>query len=75
MLVSYFNVMPFDEFGNYVAGITGDTYDAPPVQGGAATDYYPIPGPPTGTPAANNLLNIIVDSNGRQWQFFNNQWN
>lgn len=39
-----------------------------------ASAYYASPGPPIGTPAANGLLNIIVDSNGQQWQYYAGAW-
>lgn len=42
--------------------------------GSSLSAYYAAPGPPTGTPAANGLLNIIVDSNGRQWQYWGGAW-
>jgi hypothetical protein len=43
--------------------------------GSGASAYYPFPGPPVGTPAANNLQNIIVDVNGVQFQYWGGQWN
>lgn len=42
--------------------------------GGGAPDYISTAGPPVGTPTALNLQNIIVDSNGRQWQYFQGAW-
>lgn len=45
------------------------------IQANAGSSYYPNAGPPVGTPSANGLQYIIVDVNGRQWQYFNNQWN
>ena len=43
-------------------------------QGGTgAADYIGYAGPPNVNPPL--LANIVVDVNGRQWQFFNNQWN
>lgn len=41
--------------------------------GGGAPDFINTPGPPTVNPPA--LQNIVVDSNGRQWQYFNGGWN
>lgn len=41
--------------------------------GGGAADYINYAGPPTSNPPA--IQNIVVDVNGVQWQFFNNQWN
>lgn len=36
-------------------------------------DSISYAGPPTSNPPL--LQSIVVDSNGVQWQFFNNQWN
>jgi hypothetical protein len=36
-------------------------------------DVIPVPGPPTLTPP--NIQNVVVDSNGRIWSYWNNQWN
>lgn len=41
--------------------------------GSGAPDSINYAGPPLVNPPA--LQNIIVDVNGQQWQFFNNQWN
>lgn len=41
--------------------------------GGSAPDSIDYAGPPLLNPPA--LQNIVVDVNGQQWQFFNNQWN
>ena len=41
--------------------------------GSGAPDYYASPGPPNLPPPA--YQHIVVDSNGRQWQYFNNTWN
>lgn len=41
----------------------------------ALSDSIAVAGPPVGTPAANGLLNIIVDSNGRQWNYYGGAWN
>jgi len=38
-----------------------------------ATDYINYAGPPTVNPPA--LLHIVVDVNGRQWQFVGGTWN
>jgi hypothetical protein len=36
-------------------------------------DYIPYAGPPTLAPPS--LQNIVVDVNGRQWQYYNGGWN
>jgi hypothetical protein len=41
--------------------------------GSAAPDYIDYAGPPTDVPPS--LQNIVVDVNGRQWQYFQNTWN
>jgi len=41
--------------------------------GSGAPDYIAYAGPPTVAPPS--LQNIVVDSNGVQWMYFNNQWN
>lgn len=35
-------------------------------------DYINYPGPPTQNPPS--LQNIVVDSQGRQWMFWDNEW-
>lgn len=40
---------------------------------GAVTDSISYAGPPVVNPPA--IMSIVVDVNGRQWQFFNGQWN
>ena len=45
--------------------------DGAPVAAGAP-DFISYPGPPRINPPA--LAHIVVDANGQQWQFFNNQW-
>jgi hypothetical protein len=41
-----------------------------------APDGLTYAGPPTFTPTqANGEPYIVVDSNGRQWQYFNGGWN
>ena len=42
------------------------------VQSGPAS-YINYAGPPLSNPPA--LASIVVDSNGQQWEFYNNQWN
>lgn len=44
--------------------------------GGGSTlaDSIDVAGPPVGTPAANGLQNIIVDSNGQQFQYYGGAW-
>ena len=37
--------------------------------GGGSSNYYAAPGPPNANPPT--YANIVVDINGRQWQFFN----
>lgn len=44
------------------------------VSAGGGSAYYASAGPPVGTPAANGLLNIIVDVNGRQFQYWGGAW-
>jgi hypothetical protein len=41
--------------------------------GGGAPDSINYAGPPLVNPPA--LANIVVDSNGQQWQFYNGGWN
>jgi hypothetical protein len=38
----------------------------------AVSDYVNYAGPPTNNPPA--LQHIVVDSNGRQWQFYQSGW-
>ena len=40
--------------------------------GNTAPDYINYAGPPTSNPPA--LAHIVVDSNGQQWQFYQNAW-
>jgi hypothetical protein len=40
---------------------------------GAGGSYIAYAGPPLVNPP--NLQNIVVDSNGRQWQYYNGGWN
>lgn len=45
----------------------------PVILGGVSVpDYINYAGPPVVNPPA--LQNIIVDINGRQWQYYNNAW-
>ena len=39
---------------------------------GATLDSISVAGPPTAIPPA--IANIVVDSNGRQWQYFQGAW-
>ncbi len=41
--------------------------------GGGAPDFYNAAGPPNQAPPA--YQNIVVDSNGRQWQYYGGAWN
>jgi len=41
--------------------------------GGGGSDFISIPGPPSNTPGATDP-HIVVDSNGQQWQFYQNGW-
>jgi len=41
----------------------------------SASTFFNGVGPPVGTPASLGLANIIVDVNGNQFMYFNNQWN
>ena len=78
-------IAPSGTFGVYYDYTNNNIYGWNPVSntwvligvgGGAAVpDYYAFPGPPVGTPAANNLQNIIVDVNGQQWMYWGGQWN
>jgi hypothetical protein len=43
------------------------------IGGIGAPDYIDYAGPPLVNPPA--LQNIVVDVNGKQWQFFQNTWN
>lgn len=37
-------------------------------------DFITVAGPPSFTPGTNDA-HIVVDSNGRQWQYFGGTWN
>ena len=53
-------------------GATGATGATGPT-GPALPDYVNYAGPPLVNPPL--VQNIVCDSNGRQWQFYNSQWN
>lgn len=68
--------MALDQYGNYTATLTPAPQPPatwPGFVAGGAPDSISYAGPPTINPPL--IQNIVVDSNGRQWQWFNNQWN
>jgi len=63
-----------DQFGNYQSTLTDNgIWGANSGGGGGSPDYIDYAGPPLVAPPA--LQYIVVDVNGRQWQYFNSQWN
>lgn len=46
----------------------------PPYVPSGSVDFIDVPGPPAQDPPTS-FAHIVVDSDGRQWQYFNGAWN